>query len=193
MNIEKMYADLPLSLTDHIDRVVQIAVMLGSIHGLETDKIAFAAKYHDLARIVPEQVLLAECRKFEIAISDFDKQVPLLLHGPVAAFWVKQSGHALAVTEVIEAIRDHSIANPHMNQIAKVVFLADKLDPHKYQRYPFHPEVSKASEQDLDKALFIFTHHEIAMRIERNQFIPPQSIEARNSLLPRYVDSIQLS
>ena len=191
MNIEKMYAALPLSLLNHTDRVIQIAVKLGAIHGLETDKVAFAAKYHDLARVTPEKALLDECRKFEIPISDFDKQLPMMLHGPVAASWVQSSEQPLALPEVIEAIRDHSIANPAMNQIAKVVFLADKLDPHKSQRYPFHPQVNAASEQDLDKALFVFIHHEIAMRLELNQLIAPQSIATRNSLLDQYRKSTE--
>ena len=191
MNIEKMYTELPLPLLKHTDRVIQIAVKLGVIHGLETDKVAFAAKYHDLARVTPSGALLDECRKFEIPISDFDKQLPMLLHGPVAASWVHNSGHVLAVPEVIEAIRDHSIANPTMNQIAKVVFLADKLDPHKSQRYPFHTHVTKASEQDLDKALFVFIHHEIAMRLELNQLISPQSVATRNALLDRYRESTE--
>ena len=78
-----------------------------------------------------------------------------------------------------------------MSQIAKVIFLADKLDPHKSQRYPFIHEVNIASEQDLDKALFVFIHHEIAMRLELNQLIAPESIATRNHLLDRYSNSIE--
>ena len=191
MNIEQMYNHLPLSLRQHIDRVVEIAIKLSTIHGLDIDKVTFAARYHDLARITPEHVLLDECKKFSIPIDEFHKQLPMLLHGSVAAQWIRTSGHALAVTEVIDAIRDHSVANSTMSQIAKVIFLADKLDPHKAQRYPFIHKVNRASEQDLDKALFVFIHHEIAMRLELNQLIAPESIATRNHLLDRYSNSIE--
>ena len=84
MNIEQMYNHLPLSLRQHIDRVVEIAIKLSTIHGLDIDKVTFAARYHDLARITPEHVLLDECKKFSIPIDEFHKQLPMLLPGSVA-------------------------------------------------------------------------------------------------------------
>jgi len=191
MNIAKLYDDLPASLHAHISRVVHIALDIGRAHSLDLDKIAFAAKYHDLARVTPPELLLTESENLGIAVGDFEKQLPLLLHGPVAASWIQSSNDALASPEVVEAIRSHSVASPSMSPIAKVVFLADKLDPHKIERYPFQLEVSEASTHDLDKALFIFTDREIAMRLGLNQLIHPQSITTRNYLLASYVDSVE--
>lgn len=191
MNIAKLHDDLPASLHAHIRRVSHIALEIGRIHSLDLEKIAFATQYHDLARVTPPKLLLTECKNLGIPVGDFEKQLPLLLHGPVAAAWVQVADNALASPEVVEAIQHHSVASPNMSQIAKVVFLADKLDPHKIERYPFQLEVSKASTHDLDKALFIFIHREITMRLGLNQLIHPQSITTRNYLLESYADSIE--
>jgi len=189
MKIDEFYKELTISLIEHTNRVIRIAIKIGKAHALDLEKIAFAAKYHDLARITPDEILLSECKKLDIPVSNFDKQLPMLLHGPVAASWVRTSNNVMAVPEVIEAVQNHSIATPNMGQIAKVVFLADKLDPNKAQRYPFQSKVHAASEHDLDKALLIFTHHEIAMRLKLNQHIHPQSIATRHYLLQQFGDS----
>ena len=190
MNIAKLHDNLPTSLRAHISRVGHIALEIGRAHSLDLNKIAFAAKYHDLARVTPPELLLTECKNLGIAVGDFEKQLPLLLHGPVAGSWVQSSNDALASPEVVEAIQSHSVASSSMSSIAKVIFLADKLDPHKIKQYPFQLEVSEASTHDLDKALFIFTDREIAMRLGWNQLIHPQSIMTRNYLLKRYGDSV---
>ena len=129
MNITKLHDNLPTSLRAHISRVVHIALEIGRVHSLDLDKIAFAAKYHDLDRVTPPELLLTECKNLGIAVGDFEKQLPLLLHGPVAGSWVQSSNDALASPEVVEAIQSHSVASSSMSSIAKVIFLADKLDP----------------------------------------------------------------
>ena len=67
--------------------------------------------------------------------------------------------------------------------MAKVAFLADKLDEHKASRYPFQERVVALSRESLDAAVIVFIQEEIASLLKANQLIHPASIEGLNYLL----------
>ena len=80
--------------------------------------------------------------------------MPVLLHGPVAAELLRREG--LEDEEVYQGIYYHSTGCPGMSPVAKVVFLADKLDPHKLRRYPYLEELSVTALGSLDAAVLMF-------------------------------------
>lgn len=69
---------------------------------------------------------------------------------------------------------------------AKVVYLADKLDPHKAGRYPFQGEVSDLARNSLDRAVFEFLNRELVFLLQQGELVHPAAVEARNEQLPLY-------
>ncbi len=65
------------------------------------------------------------------------------------------------------------------------MFLADKLDPHKVNRYPYLAEFKTLAEKNLDVALLKFLDRQLTWLIEQGSLIHPASIEARNDLLTK--------
>ena len=65
----------------------------------------------------------------------------------------------------------------------RVVFLADKLDPQKIDRYPFLDEIEELARGSLDAALLRFLELSTSDHLRHGRLIHPESIEFRNELL----------
>ena len=117
----------------------------------------------------------------DIDIDPIERQVPIMLHGPVAAAWLELDADSFD-PRVIEAVRHHTTGTSGMSTVAKVVFIADKLEPNKVQRRPSLDEVRQLASVDIDTALLEYLNREIVRRIERGDLIHPSTLELRNEL-----------
>ena len=70
-----------------------------------------------------------------------------------------------------------------MGDVAKVVFLADKLDPQKAHRYPYLGEIDELAQNSLDDAVVRFLELSTADYLKQGRLIHTESIEFRNQLL----------
>ncbi len=174
---------LPTGLFNHIQRVRDIALDLAERHGLDSEKTRLGALAHDLARAFGGEALLLEAHELGIHVHPVEKRVPILLHGPVAAETLRRCG--LDDPEVYQAVYWHSTAHPGLPDVAKAVFLADKLDPSKRGRYPFINAVRSQSRESLDGAMLTFLDRELVRLIETGELVHPASVDARNDLLGR--------
>lgn len=191
-NIEKMQSiekkidsELPEGLREHIHRVVEMALQLAHLHGADLDKVRLAALAHDLVRATGEEDLLSLATEFGISMNSIEKALPILLHGPVAAEMLYRD-FGIDDEEVLEAVRYHTTAKVEMGVVAKVVFLADKLEPLKRDEGPFKKKLLMIAEEDLDRALLEYLDHEIVAFVKRGYLLHPLSMEARNELLIKY-------
>lgn len=173
---------LPKGLVEHIQRVRVIAVELADDHKLDKVRVDFAAAAHDIARAEANHLLLAEAQTAGIPITNVDEDNPMLLHGPVGAERLRAN---LGVNdeEILEAVYWHTTALATMGSIAKVVFLADKMDLSKASRYPHIGRVRELAADDLNKAIAEFLKGDLIRLLSEGKMAHPSSIEALNSLL----------
>ena len=105
----------------HSRRVAELAAELCLAHDLEGERGELAGLAHDWARELPPE------RARELALRDgrgesiLETQYPVLLHGRAAA--------VVEDAEILEAIACHVTGCPGMGLIAKIVFVADFLEP----------------------------------------------------------------
>ena len=111
-----------------------------------------------------------------------ERQVPVLLHGPVGSEILRREC-GIEDPEVLEAVYWHSTFNRSLGPVAKIAFLADKLDERKSGRYPFQERVDSLARENLDAAVLVFIQEEIASLLKAGQMIHPASIEGLNYLL----------
>ena len=81
--------------------------------------------------------------------------------------------------------RRHSTAHSSLRDTAKVVFLADKMDPHKAHRFSQMPKVRELAMESLDEAIVEFLSGEMTSLIAGGGLVHPASVDARNALLMR--------
>ncbi len=173
---------LPPSLQAHVFCVVEIARSLARRHGLDEDRAALGALAHDVARAMPGKELLRQADRLGLPVCEVDQRVPVLLHGPVGAeLLLVEDG--LDDCSIYNAVCWHTTAHPLMDDLGKVVFLADKLDPQKIRSYPYLDVIRSLAFEDMDRAVLEFLTRETVVRMGRGELVHPLTIEARNHLI----------
>lgn len=176
---------LPAGLRDHCQRVSEKARELARRYGEEEERVALAALLHDVARARGTEELLAQAEALGLSVSQVERAMPVLLHGPVAAELARRE-LGVSDEEVLAAVAWHSTGRKGMTPLEKVVFLADKLDPGKEGYYPPGLEgLGQAAERGLDQALLVYFDWQLRHLLERGALIHPAMVEARNDVLGR--------
>ena len=178
---------LPDGLQAHIYRVRDVAQELAARHGIDPDRAELGALAHDVCRAVPGDDLLKMSAELSVPVADVDRDFPILLHGPVgAALLRKEDG--LTDQSLYDAVRWHSTAHASLDDLGKLIFLADKLDPQKACVYSYQARLHEMALESLDLALLEFLTREMAARIEKGETVHPASVDARNSLVLKLKD-----
>ncbi len=180
--VQRRVDRLPAGLQAHIYRVVEIARELAVCHGINQEQAALAALAHDVARAMTDGELLRRAAGMGLPIGVVDRRVPILLHGPVGAEILQQEA-GLTDISIYKAVYWHTTANPALDELGKVVFIADKLDPAKIDSYPYLPQIRQMAFQDLDRAILHFLTRQAMDRLNRGELVHPVMVETRNALL----------
>jgi nicotinate-nucleotide adenylyltransferase len=164
-----------------------LARSLARTHGADEERAAFAGLAHDMAKDLPtpDQGRLArECQR---ALLDSGREglppelleSPKLMHGP-AADALLRTRFGVADEEVLEAVRCHTLGSPGMGTIAKIVYVADKIEP---ERTEIAQEFRRSClESALDGALLIVVGRAMELSAARGRAVAPVTLSLYNSL-----------
>lgn len=131
----RMATEIPAGLLAHIDRVVVLTDRLATLHGLDLPLARLMAQGHDLLRAVPDAELLARAETRGLVIDPVERDVPVILHGPLGALELRER-FAVDDARVLDAIWWHTTGHPDYPPEAWAMFIADKVEPHKLERWP---------------------------------------------------------
>jgi predicted HD superfamily hydrolase involved in NAD metabolism len=180
--IQQRVSALPLGLQAHINRVRDIAEELAPHHGVDPERAALGMLAHDVARAMPDQELFHRATSLGLTVGTVENYVPVLLHGPVGAELLRRED-GLTDQSLHQAVYWHTTAHPSLDILGKVVFLSDKLDPYKVERYPYLPYLRELAFADLDRALLEFLTRESISLVSQGEMLHPAMVEARNNLI----------
>ena len=182
--IHRRMRRLPVGLCEHCQRVEQIARGLCERHGQDADAVGLAALAHDATRHFSGVENLLRMEEYDLPpVTEYERRNPAILHGPVGAELLKRED-GLSHPQLYDAIYWHTTGNPSGGDIiGHIIFLADKLDPVKRERYPWQPELGELSESDLPAAMIMFLTNNIVRLLDKGSPVHPAAIEARNALL----------
>ncbi len=109
----------------HCRRTAALAFRLARRFGADPGLARLAGLAHDLARELPDAELLRLAAEDGTPLRAWEAERPVLLHGRAAA--VLLGGGCPA--EVREAVADHVTGRPGMSVLARLVYVADFLEP----------------------------------------------------------------
>ncbi|NLF80528.1 MAG: ribosome silencing factor [Clostridia bacterium] len=118
---------------------------------LDENRAYLAGLLHDFTKNYSGEELLRLARAQGLAIDDWTAAHPGILHGPVAALLLSDEW-GIEDKEVAEAIRWHTVPQPDMCELAKVVYLADKIEPSR-KTWPGLERLRRLAYSDLDAAI----------------------------------------
>lgn len=169
-----------------MERSREVGQEIAIRHGVDAQLVDTGIAAHDLARAAKKRVLLSEAERLGLEVDFVEMHQPLLLHGPVAAAWLGEDDDYSAGA-VLESVQFHTTGHPGMSEVAKVVFLADKLDPWKVERASFLSQVAEIARTDLDAAILLYLDKTIERLIADRQMVHPLALKYRNDLIARGV------
>ena len=159
----------------HVVRVARCAELLAQRHHVPTKKARLAGLLHDLARLYSGPQLLQECRVRQIAIGEFERRHPIVLHAPLGAALARED-FDVEDDEVLSAIAKHTVGAGDMSPLDCVVYLADSLEPDR--DFPERAALWDLATRDLRAAMQATIGHSLRY-LERKGFEPsPATIAA---------------
>lgn len=145
--VEEALSRLSAHRRQHSLAVAALAQQLAKVHGENPGVAYMAGLTHDLAREWSRPDLLAEAERLGLEVDDYERAEPLLLHGPIVAAWLKERGWGGPAEW--EAVRFHTTAAPEMGRLARIVYVADAVEPGR--RYPEASRLRALALRDLDR------------------------------------------
>jgi len=173
---------VPAGLAEHVVRVVEEATRLAGIHGIDKEAVKIAALGHDLLRAHSPERLLNIAGEQGYPLDDVDRMEPILLHGPLAVPILREQYRVLDA-DILGAVAYHTTAHAGMTPLQKLLFVADKIEPHKRARSETVGHVAVLADSDIDAALMLYLDYHIEYALSTGWPLHPNTTAARNQLL----------
>lgn len=164
-NVEKLIDKIDAYVRSHVSdsryehsvRTAQTAQRMCCIYGLSPRIGYLAGISHDMCKSMSDKKLISLSKKDGMPFLEVEIKRPSLLHGRAAAVLLKKKFH-MKDENVIEAVASHTFGRKGMNDLAKILFAADKVEPgrehisEEYLQELFSMEISKMLKKVLSES-----------------------------------------
>jgi predicted HD superfamily hydrolase involved in NAD metabolism len=167
---------------EHTLRVVSASFELISCLQIEIEanKVETAALLHDCAKDLPLGEQLKKAGYFGIVLTSSDLLCPKTLHGRVGA-GIVQHEFGIVDADIIQAVALHTTGGPRMSPLAKIIFVADYIEPGR--SFPGVEKLRLLAKKELNGAVLACMEQTLLYLLQRGDFIHPRMIAARNYIL----------
>lgn len=133
---------------------------------------------HDIAKEVKEEGYLEYVKTNNIKIDEIERNNPRLLHAKVGADMCKNK---FGFTEQMQnAINYHTTGNAQMDNLAKIIYLADKIED--YRNYEGVEIARERTDMSLDDGMLYLLSRGIKKSIDKDKLIHNDSVDLYNKL-----------
>lgn len=165
----------------HCKNVMKRAVELAKIYGIDKNKAMLAGLAHDIAKEMPKDEMFKYIEEHNIKIDEFERKNTGLLHGKIAAVFCKEK---YGFTEDMQkALEYHTTGEPDMDDLAKIVFIADKTEVGRKNND--WEKIREKEKEGLDALLLYVIDESICYVIQKGKQIRIDTILTRNYLLEK--------
>lgn len=165
----------------HCKNVMKRAVELAKIYDINENKAMLAGFAHDITKEMPKDEMFKYIEEHNIKIDEFERKNPGLLHGKIAAVFCKEK---YGFTEDMQkALEYHTTGEPDMDDLAKIVFIADKTEVGRKNND--WEKIREKEKEGLDALLLYVIDESICYVIKKEKQIRVDTIFTRNYLLEK--------
>ncbi|MBO4759592.1 MAG: bis(5'-nucleosyl)-tetraphosphatase (symmetrical) YqeK [Spirochaetaceae bacterium] len=165
---------------EHSMRTAATCADLCRRFGEDEKKGWFAGISHDICKEFGDMELVSLAVKDGLPVSQIERTKVSLLHGRAAATLLQEQ-FGITDSEIIEAVRHHTFGKAGMGNLAKLLFVADKIEPgreHVTEKY-----LKKTENMSLDELVIFVLSENISYLQEHGKKIAPASQEFLESLV----------
>jgi nicotinate-nucleotide adenylyltransferase len=161
----------------HSRNVALLSSDLCDRFGLDPRRGYLAGMIHDICKPLSTKELNDIIKRNGGRLSEMEKKKPALLHAPAGAFFLREKFDILE-EDVLEAVRVHTIGAKSMGQLAKIVFIADKIEVTRPSVRPIIREMSQHTPRgmSLDELFSIILNETVDFMRSKNMDISPRTL-----------------
>ncbi len=163
----------------HSIGVMKMAQKLAKHYCLDEQTAALTGLVHDIAKELTKEQSMEYIQQNHIEIDQIEKYNHKLLHAKIGAHMAKQKYQFNESME--KAIRYHTTASVHMDKLAKIIYIADKIEENR--NYEQVENLRQLALEDLDKTMLTILDFTTKENIDKGKLLHPDGINARNALL----------
>lgn len=126
--IEPVLKELPEGLIRHIEGVAELACVYAVLCKIDPRPAMIAGLAHDLFRIADAEKIRDLTAKAGVILTPNEEKLPMLAHGAAAAAYLAGRFKAFP-TDLFEALRWHTSPIDNLSDLARVLVVADTLEP----------------------------------------------------------------
>ena len=182
--LNRIYKDLKENLSEkrfcHSIGVMKKAEELAKKYGIDIGKAKLVGLAHDIAKEMPKEEKIKYVKENNIEIDQYEAESPDLLHAKIGADICKNRYNF--TEDMQNAIKYHTVGNPNMDELAKIIFVADKTEEGRRQYIDFK-EVEQCAKLGLNSEFIHALDMSIIYTIEKGKKIHIDSINTRNKFL----------
>lgn len=177
---EIVAAQLSEKRFQHSLRVAQVARKLADVHDVDSRKAYHAGVLHDYCKEYSKEKLIKYAVDHQLISDILELHMLQTLHGPVAAEVLKEKD-LVSDQSILQAIKYHTTGHPEMDILAKIIFIADYIEPDR--KTPNIDFIERVAYRNLDEALLLIINQTMSYLQSKNSFIHPNMLYLRNKLL----------
>lgn len=165
----------------HSINVCNMASEMAEIFGFSKGKAYLAGILHDCAKCISYQKMLTMCDDLDVVLDEYERSTPALIHAKLGEK-VAIAHYGIYEKEILEAIRYHTLGNPKMGNIAKIVYVADMLEPSR--NFEGIDKLREIAKKDLNLAVYECTKKTIEFNIAKNRPVHPMAYRMLEAFEP---------
>ncbi|MGR3741606.1 bis(5'-nucleosyl)-tetraphosphatase (symmetrical) YqeK [Companilactobacillus sp. DQM5] len=174
--IERLRKNLDENRFNHCLRVEKKSKELAIRFNANITRAGISGLLHDYCKQMPKEKFIEAVKKFNLD-EDLLNYGNGIWHGSIGADIIREE---LDVNDeiILNAIRKHTIADPYMTDIDKIVFIADFIEDAR--DFPEVDMARKIAEKSLDDAVSFELKHTLEYLINNNKKIYPKMLNSYN-------------
>lgn len=161
----------------HIERMEEDALNFAKIHALDVEKLLVCVDSHDLFRDVQSEKLEKIAKVWNLNVTSVERFLPLLLHGKVAAEYVKRR-FMVDDEEVLTAIAYHTSGIPTESPIVMAMLILDSTESGR--NFEGIGELREISSISLKAGFEAIVKNKLIYAVTNNLFVLPETVETWN-------------
>lgn len=169
----------------HTLNVASLAEALARRHGADAAKARLAGLLHDAGRGMPPSLMAEYVRRRRLKVPEHGLTAglePLLLHAHISEDLARRE-FGVTDPEVLSAIRKHTLGDPEMSLLDKVVYVADACAFDRRRRGAARARALAFA--DLDAAFALCVADKLAHALSRGAWLHPLTVDLWNRLAAR--------
>ena len=167
---------------EHSLGAAECAKELAKDYALDSQKAYIAGLLHDCAKCFSNEKSMQIINECSLDVLDSEKNNYKTIHAPVSAY-IAQKEFGVCDSEILSAIRWHTLGRVGMSDFEKIIFLADKIE-YNTREFEYAEPIRNCLScgKGLDGALLQCYRQTIKSHVDRDLKICPLTIEIYNHL-----------